>query len=1029
MKQNVKRIVQTALLSICFVAGYAQSTVTGTVKDSNGEPLIGASIVLNGTNKGTVSDLDGHFTLSNVPANTKIRVSYVGYKDQVIDPSGRSNLTITLDEDNAMLGELVVVGYGVVKKSDLTGAVSSVSGDKLQERSTANIMTALAGQIAGVQIQQVQGTPGSAPAIKIRGTSTITAGTDPLYVVDGYPIENFDMSTLNPDDIASMEVLKDASSAAIYGSRGANGVVMVTTKQGESGKTRVDANFEFGWQKAEHTVHMMNSQQFIQYYIDAHNNSYLAAGGDLSVPNNLRPSQYQVPEKFLTDPESFGTTDWQKVLFRTAPMQHYQLAVSGGTDRTKFRVSGSYLNQDGIIDRSFYKRFTFRSNVTHDINQNVTVGMNLAGSYVRQRIFGNEGKADAVSLAQQSDPIFPVINDVGTYGPVDTRSEWNLYHNAPYSLQLWHPWSITREHSKKDKTINGMINAYVQWQIIPDLYFKSSINGMISDRHYDTFRNEGENYGWSNIQVAEGTGNTYRTVDYLWENTLNYSHTFGKHFVGAMVGYTAQHNEYTTDYMTSQSFPNNMVKTLNAGKPVSGGTTEEDWSLLSYIGRINYTYNDRYLLTATIRRDGCSRFGKNNRWGTFPSISAAWKIKDESFLRDVEWLSSAKIRVSYGVTGNNLISNYGAIGLLASNQYAFTQSNAEPGLYPSTISNPDLKWEKTGQFDVGVNIGLFKNRIYMEADYYNSITRDLLLDVPVPGITGFTTQLTNIGKVRNRGFEFMVNTKNFTGPFKWETTFNIYLNRNKVLKLGADDSPIYNTEWDVTTKTEVGKPVAQYYGYVFDGVYMTQEQINSTPHHASTTVGDPIVVDVNGDGVIDANDQTEIGCAQPSYQWGLSNTWSYKGFDLTVTLNGSVGNRIVNNSYRYEGNYNGNRNGYADVNYWRSADQPGDGKHYKPYTNYPGLQGRFSNLWVEDASFMRIANVRLAYNFPKSWLKSTPIEGIRVYLNIDNLHVFTDYKNGYDPEASTYTNALSTGKDFAAYPMARTVTLGAKFTF
>lgn len=1026
MKQNVKRIVQTALMSACFMAGFAQSTITGTVKDNNGDPLIGASVVINGSSKGAVTDLDGHFTLPNVPDNAKIRISYVGYKDRIIDAKGKSTIDVSLDEDNAMLSELVVVGYGVVKKSDLTGAVSSVGGDKLRERSSANIMSALAGQIAGVQIQQVQGAPGSSPAIKIRGTSTITAGTNPLYVIDGYPIENFDMSTLNPDDIESMEVLKDASSAAIYGSRGANGVVMVTTKQGQSGKTRVDANFEFGWQKAEHTVKMMDSQRFIQYYIDAHNNSYLASGGDPSVPNAQRPFEFQVPEKFLTDPGSFPSTDWQNVLLRTAPMQQYQLSVSGGSDRTKFRISGSFLNQDGIVDRSFYKRFTMRANITHDINKSVKVGMNLAGSYVRQRLYGTDGKADCVSLSQQSDPIFPVVNEVGTLGPIDPNTEYHQYQ--AYGLQLWHPWAVTREISKKDKTINGMVNGYLQWEIIPDLYFKTSINGMISDRDYSDFRNEGQNMGWSGIQIAEGNGNTYRTVDYLWENTLNYSHAFGKHVIGAMVGYTAQRDEYTTETMTSQNFPNNMVKTLNAGKPVSGGTTEEDWSLLSWIGRINYTYNDRYLLTATIRRDGCSRFGKNNRWGTFPSISAAWKIKDEKFLQNVDWLSAAKIRVSYGVTGNNLINNYGSIGLLASNQYAFGTS-VEPGLYPSTISNPDLKWEKTGQFDVGFNVGLFKNRIYMEADYYNSITRDLLLDVPVPGTTGFQTQLTNIGKVRNRGFEFMINTKNFTGPFKWETTFNISLNRNKVLKLGPDDSPIMNTEWDVTTKTEVGKPIAQYYGYVFDGVYMTQDQIDNTPHHPSTTIGDPIVVDVNNDDKIDTNDQTEIGCAQPSYQWGLSNTWSYKGFDLTVTLNGSVGNRIVNNSYRYEGNYNGNRNAYADVNYWRSAEEPGDGVHYKPYLSYPGLQGKFSNLWVEDASFMRIANVRLAYNSPKSWLKSTPIEAIRLYLNIDNLHVFTDYKNGYDPEASTYTKALYTGKDFAAYPMPRTITLGAKFTF
>lgn len=1000
--------------------------VKGIVKDTEGEPMIGVSIVIEGTSKGVITDLDGRFWIQDVPKEAKLKITYVGYKEQNIIPYGKDNLTIIMQENDQTLGELVVVGYGIVRKSDLTGAISSIGTDKLKERSGANVMSSLAGQIAGVQIQQVQGAPGSAPAIKIRGTSTITAGTNPLYVVDGYPIENFDISTLNPDDIAQMEVLKDASSAAIYGSRGANGVVMVTTKQGESGKTRVDANFEFGFQKAEHTIKMMDSQQFIQYYIDAHNNSWIAQGGKANDPNSVRPANYQIPEQFLNNPESFNTTDWQDILLRTAPTKQYQVAISGGSQNTKFRLSGSYLDQDGIIDRSFYRRFTFRSNVTHDINSHVTIGMNMAASYVNRRLYGTDGKADCVSLSQQSDPIFPIINERGTYGPTDPNSEWHQYQS--YNLQLWHPYAVTREISKKDKTINGMINAYVQWNIIKGLHFKSSINGMISDRHYSDFRNEGQNYGWSGIQIAEGNANAYRTIDYLWENTLNYNHTFGKHTIGAMAGYTIQKNEYTTETMTSQGFPNNMVKTLNAGRPSAGATTEEDWSLLSYIGRVNYTYNDRYLVTTTLRRDGCSRFGKNNKWGYFPSISGAWKIKEERFLMDVDWLSSAKLRVSYGVTGNNLIENYGAIGLLSSNQYAFGTS-VEPGLYPSTMSDPDLKWEKTGQFDVGVNIGLFNNRIYFEADYYNSITRDLLLNVPIPSITGFTTQLTNIGKVRNRGFEFLINTKNFIGTFKWDTNFNISLNRNRVLSLGPDNSPIYDTEWDVTTKTEVGKPVAQYYGYVFNGVYTSQVQIDATPHHPSTTVGDPIVVDVNNDKVIDDKDRTEIGHAQPSYQWGLSNTWSYKGIDLTITLNGSVGNKLVNNSYRYLGNYNGNRNGYADVNYYRSESQPGDGKHYKPYVSYPGLQSKFSNLWVEDASFMRIANIRLGYVFPKSLLAKTPFTAIRIYANIDNLHVFTHYKNGYDPEASTYTNALSTGKDFAAYPMARTITFGVKFTF
>ena len=997
-------------------------SIKGVILDKKGDPVIGAAVLVRRTEKGVATDLDGRFEV-NAEIGDILEISSIGFKPVEIPIRDYQDLTVIMEDDTELLEATVVVGYGVIRKSDLTGAVSSINAEQFKERSNSNVLSSLAGQIAGVQIQQTQGAPGTAPTIKVRGTSTVNAGSVPLFVIDGFPMENFDMGNLNPNDIESIEILKDASSAAIYGSRGANGVIMITTKNGKAGETRVDASYDFGIQKVQRTVDVMDSQQFIQFVVDAHNNSWVQAGGNASDPNSARSWQYRVPQEFIDSPQSFATTDWQDVVFRTAFSHNAQVAVSGGTNKTQFRISGGFLSQDGVVDNSFYKRISVRSNINHQILDNLKIGLNLDFARINKRIYGNGGKEDCVSLAQTNDPIFPVVNENGNYGYLDPNSEWYRFNG--YGLQLWHPYAITREIDKQDKTVNVMATAFLEWNIIKDLTFRTSINASMNENHYSDFRNEGQKYGWSNIQIAQGNDRAYHTINWLSENTLNYQHEFGKHSLNALLGFTAQKNQYEYSYITSQNFPNNMIHTLNAGKPSSGGSQAQEWSMISYIGRINYNYARKYLLTATLRRDGCSRFGYNSLWGYFPSVSAAWKIDEEPFMDNIKWISSAKVRVSYGVTGNNQISNYGAIGTLASNQYAFgtASGNVEPGLYLNSISNPNLRWEKTGQTDIGLNVGLFGNRIYFEADYYNSITKDMLLNVPVPSITGFTSQLTNIGQVRNRGFEFLIQTKNIDGEFTWDTSFNISFNRNTVLKLGPSDAPIYLTQWG-TTKTEVGQPIANYFGYVFDGVFKNQSEIDSYPHHPSTTPGDPKVVDVNGDGTINDADRTIIGNAQPDFQWGLTNTFTYKGFDLTLTINGSVGNEIMNSSWRFLGVYNGARNAYSNIaNYWRSESQPGDGIHFKPYLNYPGMQNQFSTMWIEDGSFLRIANLRLGYTFPRKLLRKTPISDLRLYVNVDNLHVFSSFV-GYDPENSVFSDSLNSGNDYGAHPIPRTITFG-----
>ncbi|MCE5331831.1 MAG: TonB-dependent receptor [Bacteroidales bacterium] len=1004
---------------------FAQTkTVTGTVVDQKGDPIIGATIQVKGTTTGTITDFNGAFKI-NAAENATLQFSSIGYTNQTATVAGKSTFRIVLSESTQALDEVVVVGYGTVKKSDVTGAVSSINSDQLKERSNTNAMQSLAGQVAGVQIQQTQGAPGTAPTIKIRGTSTITAGTSPLYVIDGYPMEGVDMGNINPQDIESIEVLKDASSTAIYGSRGSNGVVLVTTKSGKAGKTKVDITYEKGFQQLVRKVDMMDSQEFIQYYIDAHNNAWIAKGGKASDSNDVRPQSYQIPSEFISDPQKFATTDWQDVLFRTAPNDNVQLSISGGTDKTKFLISGAFINQNGIVDNSKYKRSSVRTNITHQISPSLKVGANIALIKIDSKEYGTEGKTGAVSLALQNDPIFPVYNENGNLGFRDPKSEW--YRFVPYGLQLWHPYSLTREIDKLNQKYNVTFASYAEYNFLKDFTFKTSLDASFNNSHYTEYQNAGQKYGYSAWNPAQGIDNSYYTFNWLTENILSYNKIFNEHSINALVGYSTQKNSYQESLITSNSFPNDMVHTLNAGKPVSASSNASNWSMISYIGRVNYSYQNEYLLTTTIRRDGCSRFGNNTKWGYFPSASFAWKASEEEFFKNISWITSLKLRASYGMTGNNLIPNYGAIGQLQQTQYAWG-STVDQGLYPSNISNSDLKWEKTGQFDLGLNLGMLSNRIYVEADYYNSTTKDVLLNIPVPVLTGYTEQLTNIGKVRNTGFEFLITSKNLVGAFKWDTKFNISFNKNKVLKLGPNNAPIYINNWG-TTKTEVGQPVANYYGYVFDGVFMNQSEIDNYPHVSSTTPGDPKVKDVNGDQVIDEKDRTIIGNAQPDYTLGLINTFTYKHFDLNIVLQASMGNEILNSQTRYSKYYNGNRNGYKSiVNYWKSEDEPGDGKTFKPNISYPGLQTQFSSFWVEDGSYLRISNVRLGYNFSSVFMKKLPIESARLYVNVDNLYVFTKYL-GYDPENSVFTDALNTGNDYGAYPVPRTITFGLKLSF
>uniref|UniRef100_F4CDC8 TonB-dependent receptor plug n=1 Tax=Sphingobacterium sp. (strain 21) TaxID=743722 RepID=F4CDC8_SPHS2 len=1050
-------MLMTSLWLLSGIAYSQERSLQGMVMNAKTkEPLPGVGIKTKDGTKSSVTDAEGRFRIVISPNTKSLIISSIGYETKEVPVQQQGLLRIELVEQEQNLDEVVVVGYGTQTKRAVTGAVASISHEKFQDRSFSNVAQSLAGQLAGVNISQSQGAPGQSPNIRIRGTSSITAGTNPLYVVDGMPIENFNLNNINPQDIESVEVLKDASSAAIYGSRGANGVVLVTTKLGKAGTTHVGFNYEYGIQKVSRRIDLMDAQQYIQYYVDAHNNGWINSGEGRSAsdPNSVRTKPFQIPEDF-TDPvkrAALGTgTDWQEVMFRTAPSHQAQLSVSGGTEKTQFLFSGNYLDQEAVLDQNYLKRLTLRSNIRQQVSDRFAVGLNLGVTGVYDRTEGTEGKSDVISLGLQSAPIFPVYNENGNLGFKDPNSTW--YRFAQYTdLQLWHPYSLTRELHKQNKSFNTLGNAFAEYTILDGLKFKTSINANLLNTRYEMFWNKDQKYGYSSALPAQGNANSRFMLNWLSENTLNYDKQFNDHGLAVLLGYTVQKQRDEYQALSAGNFPNNLVPTLNAGT-VNGGTSlAYEWAMISYLGRVNYNYKNRYFLSAVLRRDGSSRFGANNRFGYFPSVSAGWVISDEQFFESVKAINNLKLRASYGATGNNQIPNYGPIGLLGASNYVYG-SELATGLMLTNIPNPDLRWERTNMLNLGVDVAFLQDRFRLSAEFYHSVTNDLLLNVPVPDITGFATQLTNVGKLRNRGFELNINSRNIDRDFKWSTDFNLSLNRNKVLQLGPGNAPLLYTDYVVQVKTEVGQPISNFFGYIYDGVYKNQAEIEASPARGDgfTKPGDPKIRDVDGDGRITEADRTIIGNNQPDFIVGLNNSFSFKGIELSFLFQGSFGGEITNQLVRFNGIWNAGRNAFAKVaNYWKSESDPGDGWHFKPTVDPKGYQERFSSYWVEDGTFVRLKNIRISYALPQRWVSKTPAKGIRIFANAENVYLWSKYTN-YDPENTTYQStsysnifsnavpsATSTvsvpsgaflGVDYGSYPLPRVVTFGAKIDF
>ncbi|RIH62924.1 SusC/RagA family TonB-linked outer membrane protein [Mariniphaga sediminis] len=1033
---------QESLLNINF----QQKTVTGMVTDQSGLPLPGVTVVVPGTTTGTVTNADGNFSLA-VPDGTEIlQFSFVGMQTQEVSIAGRTTFTVVLEEETIGIEEVVAIGYGTVKRTDLTGSVGQVSSDNLKDLNISNTTQALAGQISGVSVQQGSGSPGKGAIIRVRGAASITANSDPLYVIDGFPITG-DLSVLNPNDIASIEVLKDASASAIYGSRASNGVILITTKSGKKGEAKIQFDSYVGFQTVAKTLDLMNAQEFIELNREAFNTKYIESvpGAKITDPVVNRPSgyRYKYPD-FYDDPAAVAAvgngTDWQDEIFRSAPIQNYQLNVSGGSESTNYFFSAGYFNQEGIIINSNFERFSLRAKIDTKITDRLTAGINLAPNYsINNDIAEGHPSNGVIIQALAIAPWIPVRYDNGVYG---TATDYGKAGGDGITGIV--NAVATATHTKNQSNRLQMFsNAYAELSLLSDksLKLRTSIGATITNYRRNYFRAAGlmpiaGNPGLGLPQHRRAESDAQETFNYLNENTLSYSKTLNeKHNFDAVAGFTVQKQTWMQTYANGSDFPDDIIEVISNATIRQGSSNINEWAMMSYLGRLNYNYNNKYYVTASFRSDGSSKFGKNNRFGNFPSMSLMWRAIEEDFIKNGNLFSDLRLRASYGVTGNdNLSNNYAAIGTIATSNYAFGAGSGVivNGANMNSISNHNLTWEKASQLDLGLEFGFFDNKLTFLTDFYSRKTTDLLLNVPVPTITGFSNAYQNIGRVDNWGLEFNIRANAInTNDFSWLISANLSMNRNEVKALGPSGDPIYYTG---QTRGEghvlkIGFPMGTFYGYDHIGVYMNQEMFDENPKEATSHVGDAMYRDVNGDKVITAADRTEIGKAEPDFYYGINNSFSYKNFDLGILIQGSYGGEILHIGKRYYENLEGNQNQLRTVlNRWRSEEDPGDGWIPRVRSTPTGQTSQISTRWVEDGSYLRVNNITLGYSFSNTTLSKLNIENMRVNISAQNPITITNY-SGFNPEVNTSENTVLAGSDHGVYPLSKSFTLGLNITF
>jgi TonB-linked SusC/RagA family outer membrane protein len=973
-----KTLFISAFLLVCGVM-QAQS-VTGKVSDSAG-PLPGVNVAVQNSKIGTTTDLDGKFTLNNLPKDAVLTVSYLGYATQKITVNDQTSINVTLVADNVDLKEVVVVGFGSSKKKDITGAIAVVGAKEFDARANTGIGNALEGKVAGVQITKPSGQPQAGYTIRVRGTSTITAGAEPLYILDGIPTTS--ISEISPSDIETMTVLKDASSAAIYGANGSNGVILITTKRGGNQKTKVTFDAYTASSTVSNELDVLDASQ------------YKALMTEMGQTTDWNKYSYN--------------NNWQDRILRTAVSTNYALGVSGGDEKTNYYLSGTYLNQEGVVMTNKVERYTFKLNLDHKISKSFKVGSSIGYSKWKDVDVNEGGKFGVILNALTGAPVMDVYEADGTFmiNPFIPDLE------SPVALIL------KNEHSYDNYKFNG--NAYGEVSFLKYLKFKSLFG---FEQLNSTYTSWVDPYTSREGRGFKGLASKVINQNTLWnfENTLSFAKSFDKHNVNALAGYIASEAENFSANLGARGFGSEAVQTVNAGSTRTVGYGEAKGRNVAAIGRVNYNYDERYLLTANFRADAYSGFGVENRWGYFPSFSGGWRISNEKFFSDVEVVNDLKLRIGWGEVGNGQVGPYSHYGLVSPGAPYVSGGLVVPGSNPTTLESTNLKWETTQQTNIGIDVSLLKNRLSIVADYYSKKTDEMLLRKRIPASTGFTTALLNVGSMENSGFEFTVSSKNMVNELKWNTDFNISFNKSEITSLPGGSiqlGQLNNDGRGLVAIAKEGEPLGTFYGYISEGVDPATGNIKYKDLDASSTLSD--------------GDKTIIGNANPDFSWGLANDFKYKNWSLNIFFQGVQGNDIFNATrIDTEGMYNANNQLTTVLDRWT---KPGDITDM-PRSNFNGTNNVLvSSRFVEDGSYVRLKSLTLGYTLPSDLVSKLSMSRVRLYLTAENLFTWTSY-SGLDPEVSAFGRSndnslknIAPGIDYGTYPQTREIIFGLNLSF
>lgn len=973
-------------------AGEVARKVSGNVVDTKGEPIIGANVVVKGTTNGTVTDMGGAFSL-NVTDGSTLLITYIGYTPQEVVFKGQRNLSIKLMEDMQTLEEVVAIGYGTMKRSDVIGSVASVSNKALEGRAMLNIDQALMGKAAGVSVTPKNGQPGKSPSVRIRGIGTFN-NNDPLYIVDGVPINENGADIINAQDVESIEILKDAASAAIYGSRAGNGVILVTTKKGADAKPIVFYDMNLGLNQASQKLELLNASEFTTISDEA-----LTNGGR---------------EPYWKGSTGRANTNWQDHIFQNGFVQSYSLGVRGGKKDIRYYLSAGYDDQDGTLYETGFKRYSLKSNIDVNVTERLLVGMNI--SYTRRESTDIEQGINSVLMnAVRMPPTVPAYNEDGTLGyPVGNEGDGQ--NPIGYAQR-------SRANSKSDR---ALINVFGEYKIIPSLVLRTNFSADINNYQYSQFR---PTYveGNGRNDIATLNESTSFTNSISWENTLTFNQKFGdEHNFTAMIGQSVITSDYKYTNASKKGFLSNDedMRYFSAGTEqdlVNGNRT--DWAQLSYFGRINYTWKNRYMAQLNVRSDGSSRFGKNNKWGTFPSGAIGWRISEENFMKDVQWISNLKLRASYGVLGTQPTDVYGFTSSLNQSKYIFgSNQDVVIGYFPGSKANDNFKWETTYQTNVGVDFGVLDNTLTFTMEYFDKYTKDILQVLPLPSYAGMGGTLTNIGEMKNTGFEITGQYNNHVNAFHYNIGCNFSTLNNTVKKLFDNDAPINGSY----NRTEVGRSIGEFYGFVYDGIFQNQSEIDRHKAQPNAVPGDIRFKDRDNNGMINNDDMDYLGSPLPKVMYGINLGFEYKGLDFALFMQGVSGNKIYYSGRTYLINGGNNFNKSTDIlDRWQKE---GD------ITNVPRVSVtnsndnfRRSSLFIESGSYLRINNVQLGYSLKNQWIRELGLSKARIYVSVNNLATFTKY-SGYDP-AVDISSIFSPGDDQITYPVPRTFLAGLSLTF